>query len=408
MYGKSRLGRLVAAPLFALAATPAFAVLGTIDNTPGATLLYPHFEVDANDANGVNTVLTLQNSSATAILANVVLWTDVGLPTAQFNVYLTGYDQQAIDLRTIFRRVPPRTASAGQDPQDSVSPQGPFSQDINFASCGGTLPDGSMPISRDLAGAHSGRASNDYFNGQCGSRNHGDGIARGYVTVDTINQCTQQVPGTTGYFVNGGAGIATMQNVLFGDYVITDPARRSTTSELAVAIEANGTDPLTTGPGPKQTFYGRLVGFNAADNREPLPTAWAGRTAAGRTDVDYWRDPGTTVAPFACGGTPAGFPSGQRHATRFTDAGTATPTGVADAFPFAAGTTAGSILGLTDSLGWLFVNANLPAASGPLGFVRQSWLTFRQVPRGMAPGSGTYSVPGVQLGNAATGGDPTP
>ncbi|HVJ61575.1 MAG TPA: hypothetical protein VM555_02550, partial [Tahibacter sp.] len=331
--------RLFAIPLLALAASPAFAVIGTIDATPGATLLYPHFEVDAANPNGVNTVLTLQNSSATAILANVVLWTDYGLPTAHFNIYLTGYDQQAIDLRTIFLRVPPRTASDGQDPTDSISPQGPVSQDINFASCSGTLPDTMLPIGRDLAGAHSGQASNDYFNGLCGSRSHSDGLARGYVTVDTINQCTTSIPGSPGYFVNG-SGIATSQNVLYGDYVIVDPARRSTTSESAVAIEADPTNPLTSGGANKQTFYGRLVGFNAADNREPLPSAWAGRAAAGRTDVDYWRDPGTAVAPFACGGQPAGLPAGQRHATRFSDAGVATAIGVADAFPFGAGTTA--------------------------------------------------------------------
>lgn len=281
------LTRLLAASLLALVVSPAFAAIGTIDNTPGATVLYPHFEVDAANPNGVNTVLTLQNSSATAILANVVLWTDYGLPTAQFNVYLTGYDQQAIDLRNIFRRVPPRTASAGQDPTDAISPKGPYSQDINFASCTSFLPDALPTPAPDLAAAHSGRASIDYFNGQCGSRNHGDDIARGYVTVDTINQCTTQIPGMPGYFVNGGAGIATTQNVLFGDYVIVDPARRRTLGENAVAIEASGTNPLTSGGGPKQTFYGRFVGFNASDNREPLPTAWAGRAASGRTDVDY-------------------------------------------------------------------------------------------------------------------------
>ncbi|MDC8014837.1 hypothetical protein [Tahibacter soli] len=401
-------GRRLAAVLLALAASPAFAAIGTIDNTPGATLLYPHFEVDANDANGINTVLTLQNSSATAILANVVLWTDYGLPTAHFNVYLTGYDQQAIDLRTIFRRVPPRTASDGQDPNDTISPQGRFSQDINFASCSGLLPDAPLPISANLAAAHSGQASIDYFNGQCGARNLGDGIARGYVTVDTVNQCTTAVPGAPGYFVNGGAGIATHQNVMYGDYVIVDPARRSTTSETAVAIEADPTNPLTSGGANKQTFYGRLVGFTAADNREPLPTAWAGRASAGRTDVDYWRDPGVAVAPFACGGAPAGLPAGQKHAVRFNDAGTQTGAGAGDLFPFGGGTTTGSVLGVVDSLGWLFVNANLTAPSGPLGFVRQSWLTFRQVPRGMAPGGGTYTVPGIQLGNAATGDDPTP
>ncbi|HJU39978.1 MAG TPA: hypothetical protein VJ724_10430, partial [Tahibacter sp.] len=315
--------RLLALVFFTVA-SPTFAAIGTIDNVPGSTLLYPHFEVDTSSANGVNTILTLQNASASATMVNVVLWTDYGLPTQQFNVYLTGYDQETIDLGLVFRRILPRTGSAGQDPSDTVSPHGPISQDINFASCNATLPDiqnGSI-ISRDIVGAHSGHASNDYFNGLCGARDHGDNIARGYVTMDVTNQCTIDVPGAAGYFVAGGGGVAGNRNILFGDYVIVDPVNRRNIADNAVAIEADGTNALTSAGVNKQTFYGRFVGFAATDNREPLPTAWAGRASAGRTDVDYWRDPGTAIAPFACGGAPAGLPSGQRNVVVFNDAGT--------------------------------------------------------------------------------------
>jgi len=47
----------------------------------------------------------------------------------------------------------------------------------------------------------------------------GDNIARGYITVDTVNSCTLLFPGDTGYFATGGTGIATNQNVLWGDRV---------------------------------------------------------------------------------------------------------------------------------------------------------------------------------------------
>ncbi|MDC8014834.1 hypothetical protein [Tahibacter soli] len=401
--------RLLAFVFFAVS-SPAFAVIGTIDNVPGSTLLYPHFEVDTSSANGVNTILTLQNASASATMVNVVLWTDYGIPTEQFNVYLTGYDQETIDLGLVFRRVLPRTGSAGQDPSDTVSPHGPVSQDINFASCNGTLPDiqnGSI-VSRDVVGAHSGKPSNDYFGGLCGSRDHGDNIARGYVTMDVTNQCTIQTPAAAGYFVSGGGGVAGNRNILFGDYVIVNPSTGLNIADNAVAIEADASNAITASGANKQTFYGRFLGFAATDNREPLPTAWAGRASAGRTDVDYWREPAVATAPFACGSAPAGLPSGQRGVALFNAAGTQTGTPAGDLFPFVSGSTTGAAIGLTDSLGWLFANLNLAAPSGPLGLVRQSWVTFRQTPGALPATGAKYSVPGVQLGNAGTGDDPTP
>lgn len=401
----ARLFALCALSFFSLTAN---AVIGTIDNVPAATLLFPHFEVDTQSDSGPTTIISVQNASATAILVNVVLWTDYGLPTGQFDVYLTGYDQQVIDLRSLLRRVMPRTASAGQDPTDTISNQGPISQDINFASCNGFLnsyQNGSI-LSRGIVGAHTGQPSADYFGGQCGAKNYGDGIARGYVTMDTTNQCTIVRPGAAGYFVAGGSGIATNQNVLSGDYTIVYPALRRSVSDLAVHIEASATDPLTSAGPNKQTFYGRLIGYGAADNREPLPTAWAAKVATGRSDVDYWRDPGVPVAPFACASGPA-VPAGQRQVAQFNIGGTQTGAPVGNLFPFATGTASGASLGISEPLGWLFANLNLSAPSGPYNAIRQSWLSVRQVPRTMASGGPSYQVPGIQLGNAANADDPT-
>ena len=400
--------RMFAGLLLALLSANATATIGTIDQVPGATLLFPHFEVNTATDSGVTTILTIQNASATAILGSVTLWTDYGVPTAHFNIYLTGYDQQTIDLGDTFRRrFTPITGSDGQDPQDLISPQGPFSQDINFASCYTTLPEpeGSR-ISFDLIRAHTGQSSVDYLGGLCGGRNYGDGIARGYVTVDTANQCTSSNPTSPGYFVNGGAGVATSQNVMFGEYTIVDRARNRFLTESAVAIEASYNNPLVDGPGD-YTFYGRLHGFSGADNREPLPTAFAARYASARTDVDYWRDPAVPVAPFTCGTTPAAFPMGQRHVTVFNDAGAVLSNPTGNLFPYAAGTASGASLSLTQPLGWLFANLNLSAPSGPTGAIRQSWMSFRQVPR-LVPSNSPmgYSVPGIQLGNASTGADP--
>lgn len=392
--------RPLAGLLLLLVSTVSNAVIGTIDQVPGATLLIPHFEVDTTSGNRVTTILTVQNASATSILVNLTLWTDYGLPTARFNLYLTGFDQETLDLRDmIVSGFTPVTASVGQDPTDSISNHGPISQDINFASCGPFLPEPQASTGAyGLIEAHTGQASTEYFGGLCGAANIGDGIARGYVTMDTVNQCAKLTPADTGYFNHA---VATVQNVLLGDYTIVDRARSRLLVESAVPIEADFVNPLTSTAG-NPTFYGRFISNNATDFREPLPTAFAARSASSRTDVTYWRDPGQVVAPFACGGTPAPYPLGQRHLTVFNANGTVSGNPGGNQFPNAEGSTAGSALGLTPALGWLFSNLNLPDNT-----IRQSWMTFTQVPSfdsGSAPLG--YSVPGVQLGNASSGANP--
>src|SRR5258708_2784410 len=122
-------------------AAAAQAVIATIDEVPAATLLFPYFEVDLNNPNGLSTLISINNASATAVLAHVVIWSDLSVHALDFMVYLTGYDVQTINLRDIIVNGNlPITASAGQDPNDTISPKGPKSQDINFASCTGVLP----------------------------------------------------------------------------------------------------------------------------------------------------------------------------------------------------------------------------------------------------------------------------
>ncbi|HSS79209.1 MAG TPA: hypothetical protein VLV54_20990, partial [Thermoanaerobaculia bacterium] len=175
---------------------PARAVICTIDAVPAATLLLPYFEVDLNNPNGLTTLFSVNNASATAILAHVVVYSDLSVPVLDFNIYLTGYDVQTINLRDIIvNGVMPQTASAGQDPDDDISPKGPKSQDINFASCTGQLPPPPLPPSfiQHLALSLTGKAS-PLFSGLCSGRALGDNIARGYITVDTVNNCTLRLP----------------------------------------------------------------------------------------------------------------------------------------------------------------------------------------------------------------------
>jgi hypothetical protein len=182
----------------------ASAVICAIDQVPSATLLLPYFSVDTSspDGSGANTLFSINNASATAVLAHVVVWSDLSVPVLDFNIYLTGYDVQTINLWDILHSGNlPQTASAGQDPGDTISPKGSFSQDINFASCSGLLPPPTLPADfiAHLKASLSGQAST-VFGGLCAGRNLGDNIARGYITVDTVNNCTLRFPGDPNYF----------------------------------------------------------------------------------------------------------------------------------------------------------------------------------------------------------------
>ncbi|MEO6324109.1 MAG: hypothetical protein ABIT01_11820 [Thermoanaerobaculia bacterium] len=303
-----------------LFAPSAHAVIGTLDTVPAATLLVPYFEVDTVNANGINTLFSVQNASATAVLAHVTIWTDLSAPVTNFNIYLTGYDMQTIDLGNLIRNgVLPQTASAGQDPGDLVSPKGPLSQDINFASCSGQLPPAPFLPSFVTQVKSLLTGGPDSVN-QCGGRALGDGIARGYLTIDTVNNCTQRFPGDVGYFGAGGTGDATNQNVLMGDFFYVNPTLNLVQGATAVHIEASATNPETSVAG-QYTFYGRYVNFLASDNREPLAGTWTTQYTDAKTDLIVWRDAKVNQNRFACpaipGARPSWYPLGREQVALF-------------------------------------------------------------------------------------------
>ena len=84
---------------------------------PAATLLLPYFEVDFSSplATARTTLFTIQNTTALPQIARVTLWTDWSYPMLTFNVFLTGYDVQAINLYDVFARgsVAPSIGTSG-------------------------------------------------------------------------------------------------------------------------------------------------------------------------------------------------------------------------------------------------------------------------------------------------------
>ncbi|MEO8459302.1 MAG: hypothetical protein ABI451_02130 [Dokdonella sp.] len=325
-------------------ATPVSARVGTIDNVPAATLLLPYFESDLNDANGSQTTVHLANSSATSILAHVTLWTDLAVPVMNFNIYFTGYDSVDIDVRLLMQGILPRTASAGQDPSDLISPKGPLSQDINYASCtgnaSGQLPPNGLLDAPTVAGIRAALTgqSSILLSGQCGAVDHGDNIARGYITIDTVNNCTSRYPNDPNYFTQD----ITFQPSLFGSYTRFNRSENTQSTENMVSSEADGfgsVDPQVSTPG-RPTFYASFNGSNASDHREALGTVWQARYFSGvgvavTTKMVVWRDPGVTVSPFACGALPSPFPLTQREIVAFDEQEHATILNVGNTLPFA-------------------------------------------------------------------------
>src|SRR5258708_40248761 len=72
---------------------------------PAATLLLPYFEVDTNpQVPGQTTLFTITNVTRYPQIAHVTLWTDWAYPVLSFNLFLTGYDVQAINLYDVIVR----------------------------------------------------------------------------------------------------------------------------------------------------------------------------------------------------------------------------------------------------------------------------------------------------------------
>jgi hypothetical protein len=303
-HGSRCLRALATAALALTAANPGRATVCAVDDPPAATLLLPYFEVDLDNPAGFTTLFSVANADSQPALVNGTLWTDLGVATLSFPIYLTGYDVQTFNLRDLFSGTVPRTAALDQDPADLISPRGQFSADTAFPTCAGVLPPPPMSASlvAYLRAAHTGRPTPLASTPTCLGQSFPGNRARGYVTLDVVGGCssTAQFPGDPGYF--GVAGRALPRNVLFGDSFYVDPAENSARGGNLVRIEA---DPGRFHPGDT-TFYGRHYQYQAVDDREPLPYTWSARflnggAFNGGTHLVVWRDPGLPSQALPCG-----------------------------------------------------------------------------------------------------------
>lgn len=412
---------------------PAFAEICTIDDVPAATLLLPYFECDFNNPNGTNTLFTINNASAAPTIAHVTFWTDLTVPTLDFDIYLTGFDSETLNCRDIFNGILPVTADADNDPGDANSPQGPFSGDAAFnlntsGPCGQPAYPGGL--SGDFTGnhlqpCHTGGVSSQY-GGCCGSA-YGDGIARGYITIDNVTQCSLEFPSQSTYW---SGGIPSTVNQLWGDYYYTDTENAFASGETLVHIEAC---PPSVGTGANcpldplvdaGSFYARYHD-TAALAREPLATTFATRyvTSAtgftGGTNLYVWRDPNTSNASAGVTCAPGDpffpwLPMSQRQVVAFDNDENAVilcqqeadvsppPEGQPTCFPLETGcyNVEDSQVPFSSTLfgpafpfdsGWLFLNLNTTSIDR-----NQAWVTAEL----SALGQFSVGLDAIQLDNA--------
>ena len=276
---------------------------------PAATLLLPYFEVDIEDAGGETTLFTITNTSNVDQIAHVTLWTDYSFPVIDFNIYLTGYDVQAINLFDIISRgVIAPTAGTGT----LVTPKrGAFSDPnpaLALAACDrlpGTLDPAYVERMQDAFTLGSVEDLGTLEGCDEVGNTHDNAV--GYATIDTADACTTSLPTDPGYFTSE----VRFDNVLIGDYQQVNSANDFAQGNPMVHIRAipEGGEPGAPPPVPinfDRTFYSRYQAGGVADRRQPLPSIFAARWIQGgaagfATSYKIWREGDTEDPAPGCG-----------------------------------------------------------------------------------------------------------
>jgi hypothetical protein len=265
-----------------------------------ATLLFPYFEVDLDG--GRTTLLAIGGDRGfqESTLARVTLWTDWGVPTLAFDLFLRSGDLQTINLRDLF---------ATGDAPVTRPPAGAY------PDCAGRLG-GHLVTPATLQLQHTGRS---IFGFCFASPRRDPMLATGYVTVDVVKRCSLPTgnpstpnPSTSLYFNL----VASTDNELWGDFMLVDGDQSYASGQSAVAIKA---DTGLFRPGD-YTFYGKFVRWTARDARRPLSGQWSARYAQEvsfvpfeGTELIVWRDNRyARNVPVPCGTNPRWMPMGER------------------------------------------------------------------------------------------------
>jgi len=277
---------------------------------PAATLLLPFFDVAIDSGPGVGdtTLFTITNTSSVRQIAHVTLWTDWAYPVLAFNIVLTGYDVQAINLYDVLVHgtigspdpAPRHSVTHGSTPEASGS--NPNIVD-DCADAPDTLPPLLMSDVR--------RALTLGSTATCRPTQRVGGVhsnARGYLTIDVVSRCTNEFPTSVTYYDRD----LLFDNVLIGDYqqIRGDPTFGNFAQGNPMvhirAIPEGGPAGSNASTNLPYTFYDRyttLAAHRRVDRRQPLPSTFAARWIESgsslQTSYKVWRE-GLTIGPQNC------------------------------------------------------------------------------------------------------------
>ena len=276
---------------------PSRAVVCANDTVPAATLLVPYFEVDLNNVDGRNTLISVNNAGPQPILGHITLWTDWSQPTIDFDLFLTGYDVVTLNMRDVFDGNVPITADEQSDPSDTISPHGNNpAWDDSFTGCENFFPFYVNPVitGNNLIRLVNGHTGVDVLGEGCMGSTTGDGVARGFITIDSANRCSVEFPSDLFYF-DGADPVANSTNSLWGDFFLIDPSNNRAVGSPLIHVEADAGFDINSTPSG-YTFYGRYTqDQDGSDHREPLGSRWGvgysiNESAGAATDLLVWRD----------------------------------------------------------------------------------------------------------------------
>ena len=270
---------------------------------PAATLLLPYFEVDTVSQSGETTLITITNTSNAEQAVHIVLWTDWGYPVIDFNIYLTGYDVQSLNLYDVIAlgQIAP---TRGTGFEDGGSPVGELSKGnvrVDEETC--------RSLTMQVPDIYRQRMQEAFINGRVpaignlpacnaagsprASRRNGHAI--GYATMDVVSSCAPGTHEDQDYYDR-----LLFDNVLVGDYHQVNAVGRHAQASPLVHIRAvpeGGTPATRTATNLKRTFYSRHQSGAATnrDARQPLPSTFGARWIEGgaghfQTDFKIWRE----------------------------------------------------------------------------------------------------------------------
>jgi hypothetical protein len=311
-----KLSRLFVASLFLCTAASA-AVPSSINNDdscdikvgPAATLLLPYFEVDTSGITGQTTYFTITNVTRFPQIAHVTLWTDWAYPVLTFNIFLTGYDVQAINLYDVLVRgivSPPSGTTTSRRRSQSPPSGGNLRAKLDCAGAPATLP--AIFLAEVRNALRTGVFNPGGGISSCSTIGGVHANAIGYATIDVVASCTNLLPSDPAYYTTD----LLFDNVLIGDYQQVRgsptgsgaPAERDAAGNPMVHIRAvpegggagnaAGAPPTTNLP---YTFYDRYTpaANRTIDRRQPLPSSFAARFIQGGpsafiTNFNIWRE----------------------------------------------------------------------------------------------------------------------